>query len=217
MKPVDAQVLSLLWHDEDAREMRLREIVRDRMAAKPPPVLEDQVIATYFFALRTLKLTEAVSEISYHATSGIKNPPPGSLLEQCTAKAVGIDAFDAGGRIGLLHMAFPLKMMLQPDGHLTSCDLLHTLAGAIIFDVYRNQDARLVAMQLPEAVVRSFPGPAHGPQGVRQRTGFGQTQPAFGTILKPTAGITPQEVGSLVEEVASCALFIFVKEDENLY
>src|SRR5437660_4155363 len=175
MKPVDAKVLNLLWHDEDAREMRLREIVRDRMAAKPPPVLEDQVIATYFFALRTLKLTEAVSEISYHATSGIKHPPPGSLLEQCTAKAVGIDAFDAGGRIGLLHMAFPLKMMLQPDGHLTSCDLLHTLAGAIIFDVYENQDARLIAMQLPEAVMRSFPGPAYGPRGnqeAREAAGY---------------------------------------------
>ena len=30
------------------------------------------------------------------------------------------------GRIGLLHVAFPLKMMRQPDGHVTSCDLLHT-------------------------------------------------------------------------------------------
>ena len=41
--------------------------------------------------------------------------------------------------------------------------------------------------------------------------------PAFGTILKPTAGITPAEVGALVEEIASCPLFCFVKEDENLY
>src|SRR5439155_4571302 len=113
---------------------------------------------------------EAVSEISYHATSGTKHPPPGSLLEQCTAKAVGIDAFDAGGRIGLLHMAFPLKMMLQPDGHLTSCDLLHTLAGAIIFDVYENQDACLVAVQLSEAVLRSFTSPAFGQLGLRRRS-----------------------------------------------
>jgi ribulose 1,5-bisphosphate carboxylase large subunit-like protein len=217
MKPVDTKLLDSLWHDEDAREVRLREIVTDRLAANPPPTIDDQVVATYFFALRTMKLSEAVAEISYHATSGIKHPPPGSLLEQCTAREVGIDAFDAGGRIGLLHMAFPLKMMLQPDGHLTSCDLLHTLAGAIIFDVYENQDARLIAMQIPEAVLRSFPGPAYGPHGVRERTGFRAAQPAFGTILKPTAGITPQEVGTLVEEAARCPLFLFVKEDENLY
>jgi ribulose-bisphosphate carboxylase large chain len=70
---------------------------------------------------------------------------------------------------------------------------------------------------MPERVLRTFPGPAYGPQGLRQRTGFAPAQPAFGTILKPTAGITPQEVGSLVEEAAHCPLFLFVKEDENLY
>jgi len=47
-------------------------------------------------------------------------------------------------------MAFPLKMLRQSDGHLTSCDLLHTVAGAIIFDVYENQDARLIQLQIPD-------------------------------------------------------------------
>src|SRR5262245_36071320 len=108
-------------------------------------------------------------------------------------------------------------MLLQPDGHLTSCDILHTVAGAILFDVYENQDARLVALTMPERVIRIFPGPAYGPRGLRQLTRFAPTEPAFGTILKPTAGITPSEVGALVAEAASCPLFLFVKEDENLY
>jgi ribulose-bisphosphate carboxylase large chain len=217
MRSLDSATLDFLWHDEDAREVRLRSVIHDRLAAKPPPRIDNQIVATYFFALRSLTLQKAVAEISYHATSGIKHPPPGSLLEECTAQAAGIDAFDASGRIGLLHMAFPLKMFLQPDGHLTSCDILHTLAGAIIFDVYENQDARLIALQIPDKVLRTFPGPAYGPHGVRQRTGFAPLQPAFGTILKPTAGITPEEVGQLVEEAARCPLFLFVKEDENLY
>ena len=114
-------------------------------------------------------------------------------------------------------MAFPLKMLLQPDGHLTSCDILHTVAGAIIFDVYENQDARLVSLQIPEHVLRTFPGPAYGPLGLRERAGFAADEPAFGTILKPTAGITPDEVGKLVAEAAECPLFLFVKEDEDLY
>jgi ribulose 1,5-bisphosphate carboxylase large subunit-like protein len=217
MRPINSKTLKLLWYDADAREERLREIITERMALAPPPVLEDSIVATYFFAFRTQTLNEAAPEISYHATSGIKHPPPGSLLEKCTSKLIGVDAFDGTGRLGLLHMAFPLKMMLQPDGHLTSCDILHTVAGAIIFDVYENQDARLIALQIPETVIRSFPGPACGPQGVRQRTGFAASQPAFGTILKPTAGITPADVGALVGEVAACPLFLFVKEDENLY
>jgi ribulose 1,5-bisphosphate carboxylase large subunit-like protein len=217
MKQIDSSTLDSLWHDDDAREVSLRKIITERLAENPPPVVDDYVVATYFLALRTIKLQDAVEEISYHATSGVRHPPVGSLLEQCSAKSVGVDAFDPSGRIGLLHMAFPLKMLLQPDGHLTSCDLLHTVAGAIIFDVYENQDARLITLQIPDRVVRTFPGPAHGPQGIRRLTRFALDQPAFGTILKPTAGITPEEVGSLVEEAAGCPLFLFVKEDENLY
>ena len=217
MTPLSAKTLRLLWHDSEPRAVRLREIIAERLQAKPPPAMDDHIVATYFFAFRTQTLEHAVEEISYHATIGVKHPPPGSLLDQCAARPAGVDAFDRTGRLGLLHVAFPLKMLLQPDGHLTSCDILHTVAGAIIFDVYENQDARLIALQIPEKVVRTFPGPGYGPLGVRKRTGFSPTQPAFGTILKPTAGITPEQVGALVEEVAACPLFLFVKEDEDLY
>ena len=217
MKQIDANARNLLWIDPDVREVCLRRLVTERMAETPPPRLDDHVVASYFLALRSTALDAAAKEIAYHATSGMKNPPPGSLLAQCTAHAVGVDSWDATGRMGLLHVAFPLKMLLQPDGHLTSCDLLHTVAAAIIFDVYNTQDARLVSLQIPEQVLRTFPGPAYGPMGLRQKTGFAPEEPAFGTILKPTAGITPDEVGNLVGEAAQCPLFLFVKEDEDLY
>jgi len=214
---IDASTLQMLWFDGEPREVRLRQVITERLAQKPPPVSDQHIVVTYFFAFRTNTLDKAIDEISYHATSGIHNPPPGSLLEECSAVPMGVDAFDATRRIGLLHVGFPLKMMLQPDGHLTSCDILHTVAAAIIFDVYENQDSRLVTLQIPEKVIRTFPGPAYGPQGVRQVTGFAPSQPAFGTILKPTAGITPRDVEALVEEIAACPLFLFVKEDEDLY
>jgi ribulose-bisphosphate carboxylase large chain len=217
MKPVNSDTLDVLWFDADARDVRLRRVIAERMAENPPSVVDDHIVATYFLALRTERLQQLAKEIAYHATSGIKNPPPGSLLAECTAHATGVDAWDATGRIGLLHMAFPLKMLLQPDGHLTSCDILHTMAGAIIFDVCENQDARLVALQIPDHVLRTFPGPAYGPLGLRQRANFTPDEPAFGTILKPTAGITPAEVESLVAEAAECPLLLFVKEDEDLY
>lgn len=214
---IDDNTLQSLWHDADAREVLLRRIITERLATKPAPKIDDQIVATYFFALRSWSLEHAAKEISYHATSGTKDIPPGSLLEQCTGKAVGVDAFDATGRLGLIHMAYPLKMLLQADGHLTSTDILHTVAGAIIFDIYENQDVRLVSLQIPEKVLRTFPGPAHGPHGLRALTKFGASEPAFGTILKPTAGITPDTVGALMEEASACPLFLFVKEDENLY
>ncbi len=217
MSYLDARTLEWLWHDFDAREVRLREVVAERLGLQPVQPQDEYIVASYFLALRTKKLEDAVEEIAYHATSGIHNPPAGSLLAECTAVAAGVDAFDAGGRIGLLHVAFPLKMMLQPDGHLTSTDILHTVAGAVIFDMYENQDARLVDLTLPREVIQTFPGPAWGSRLLRERAGFGLDDPAFGTILKPTAGITAEDVERLVAEAARCDLFLFVKEDEDLY
>ena len=100
------------------------------------------------------------------------------------------------GRIGLLHVAFPLKMLQQPDGHVTSCDLLHTVAGAIIFDVYENQDARLVSLQIPEHVLRTFPGPAYGPQGLRRRTGFAPTSRPSARSSSPRPASRPTRSAS---------------------
>jgi len=217
MGHVDSATADRLWHDFDAREVLLRRVVTDRLADRPPPAVADHVVASYFFAFRTLTLEKAVREISYHATSGIKHPPAGSLLEACSARQAGVDPFDATGRMGLLHVAFPLKMMRQPDGRVTSTDLLHTVAGAVIHDMFENQDARLVALGLPDDVVATFPGPAYGPSGLRGRTGFAADRTAFGTILKPTAGITPEDVGRLVGEVAGSPLLMFIKEDEDLY
>jgi len=90
-------------------------------------------------------------------------------------------------------------------------------AAAIIFDAYENQDARLVSLRIPDKVIRTFPGPAYGPAGIRKMTDWPDGEPAFGTILKPTAVLTPQEVGDLIGQVSRCPLFLSVKEDEDLY
>ncbi len=214
---MDSNDLAELWFDWDRREQLIRRVVSERLGERPPPCLDDSIVATYFLALRSKKLAEIGAEFSYHATSGMKHPPAGSLLAECTGQSVGVDRFDQTGRLGLLHMAYPLKMLLNEQGSLTSCDLLHTTAGAIVFDVFENQDVRLVDLQIPDHVLRGFPGPAYGPHLLRRNNGFSADEPAFGTILKPTAGITPDQVGDLVEQAARCPLFLFVKEDENLY
>lgn len=214
---VDERDLDALWADLDDREERLRTLVARALAECPAPALDDAVVATYFLALRSTPLGDAATEIAYHATSGIRDPMPGTLLAACTGRAVGVVPFDTTGRIGLLHMAFPLAMLAHADGHVTSTDLLHTAAAAIIFDVYENQDARLVSLRIPPAILAGFPGPAHGSPGFRAMVGLAPGTPAFGTILKPTAGLTAEDVGRLVGGIAGVPLLSFVKEDEDLY
>src|SRR5262245_12675884 len=107
MNTLTSATLARLRDDFDAREELLRQVVTDRLGANPPSVVPEHVVATYYFAFRSQSLAQAVAEISYHATCGIKDPPRGSLLEQCSARSAGVDPFDATGRIGLLHVAFP--------------------------------------------------------------------------------------------------------------
>jgi ribulose-bisphosphate carboxylase large chain len=217
MRPLSPAVLESLWSDLDLREEQLRTVASERLALHQPLQHEDHIVAKYFLALRTKRLSEIARDIAYHATSGIRDPQPGSLLAQCTGRAVGVDEWDPTGRIGLLYMAYPLKMMLEANGTLTSCDLLHCAASAIIFDVYENKDARLLELTIPDRILRTFPGPALGAMGVRKRTNLSKDEPVFGTILKPTAGITPKEVGELVEEIVRSPMIAFIKEDENLF
>ena len=65
VKKIDSATLELLWHDADAREVLLRRIITERLVAGPAPALDDHIVATYFFALRSWSLEHAAREISF--------------------------------------------------------------------------------------------------------------------------------------------------------
>jgi len=96
-----------------------------------------------------------------------------------------------------------------------STDLLHIVAGAGVYAIREFQEVKLVDLSLGNDMLRTFPGPAFGPQGIRKLSHF-TNDIAFGTIIKPCTGITPDEVAATVEAAAENPLFLFIKEDEDL-
>jgi len=203
--------------DLDRREAEIRaRIYEQRDFWAEAPENPAAIIATYFIHARHGSLREAGESISYHMTSAVKNPPPGSLLERCTGQLADVLAWTPNEKIGLVRVAFPLKMFEREDGKYYTTDFLHIAAGAGVLALWDFAAARLVDVNIPDAVLATFPGPAYGCHGARELTNWPQDEPAFGTILKPTAGITDQEVAKIVEGVAGERLFMFVKEDENL-
>lgn len=202
----------------DRREEAIRgQIYEQADFWADPPEDPDAIVATYFIRTRVGLLSDAGKAISYHMTSAVKNPPPGTLLDRCTGKLAGALPWNAAATIGLVRVAFPLKMFQRADGLFYTTDFLHIAGGAGVFALWDFAEAKLVDIRLPRAVIDTFPGPAYGCEGVRALTRWPEDTPAFGTILKPTAGITDDEVARLVEGVASEPLFMFVKEDENLF
>ncbi len=215
-------VLNAMVYDLDKRQDLIRRFVCDRLAEKGPVRSADHIVATYFAHSRANTLKGVGEAISYHMTTAEHNPPPGTLLAECTGEVLGVDAFDTHSRVGLVWVGFPTKMMRQrpsgppDDGKIYTTDILHLAAGEGAFGLCDHADLQLVDLDFPDDVLATFPGPAYGPEGIRRAANWPDGAPMFGTILKPTSGITPEEVGDLVRGVAGNPLFGFAKEDENL-
>lgn len=201
--------------DLDAREERIRRQVYEAMESFSSPDLSDHIVATYYIQARTMSPEAVGKEISYHMTSGVRGPRAGSLLDQCTGVVIDSMNFDSTGHNGVVRVAFPLKMLRHEDGSLYTTDILHITAGEGIFGLTEHADIKLCDVAMSDETLCLFPGPAYGAEGVRKLTGFGPNEVAFGTILKPCTGITPDEEAGIIVEVAANPMFIFVKEDEN--
>jgi ribulose-bisphosphate carboxylase large chain len=203
--------------DLDTRESVIRQRIYDEADFwATPPEDPESFIATYFLKSREGSLHDAGKSISYHMTTGVKSAPPGSLLDRCTGKVLGVHAWDVSNKVGLIRVTFPTKLLQHSDGKHYTSDILHLLGGEGVFGLWEFAEAKLVDVKIPANVLSTFPGPAYGSEGIRALTQWPQGEPAFGTILKPTAGITADEVAAIVEGVAGEPLFIFIKEDENL-
>ena len=203
--------------DLDQREAHIRRRIYDESQFWTGVCQDSEVVvATYFIRCRTNCLSAAGKSISYHMTSGVKHVTPGTLIDRCTGRVEGVLPWDGSEQVGLVRVAFPTKLFRHPDGKYYTTDFLHLMAGEGVCGLWEFAEAKLVDVQIPPEVLATFPGPAHGGEGVRKLTNWPHGEPAFGTILKPTAGITDEEVAELVEGVAGETLFMFAKEDENL-
>ncbi|MGA2986828.1 MAG: hypothetical protein ABSG32_23755 [Terriglobia bacterium] len=204
--------------DLDQREAAIRQRVYDESYFwSNVPADPDALVATYFLRPRTVSLHSAGMLISYHMTTGTKHVTPGTLLDLCTGRVEGVLPWESSDKVGLVRVAFPTKLFEHDDGKFYTTDILHLLAGEGVCGLWEFAEAKLLDVKIPPRVLSTFPGPAYGCAGVRELTRWPEGEPAFGTILKPTAGITDDEVAALVEGVAGETLFLFAKEDENLF
>jgi ribulose-bisphosphate carboxylase large chain len=214
MNTLKPELLATFKFDLEKREELIRKSVFAALAKLPAPDLSENIVATYFIWAHNLTPAQVGKEICYHMTSGVRKASAGSLLDQCTGKVLDSVCFDKEERCGIVRVAFPLKMLRDSNGKIYSTDILHIAAGAGIFALRENRDSKLCDIAISSEVLATFPGPAYGATGLRKITNLGNDI-AFGTILKPCTGITPEEEAEIIYEAASNPLFMFIKEDEN--
>jgi ribulose-bisphosphate carboxylase large chain len=92
--------------------------------------------------------------------------------------------------------------------------LLATVAGNI-YEVAEVSGLRLMDLELPPAFGEAYGGPRFGVEGTRKLTGVPDDRPVIGTIIKPSVGLSPEEVAEFVRTVAEAGVD-FIKDDELL-
>ncbi|GIO14973.1 ribulose-1,5-bisphosphate carboxylase/oxygenase large subunit [Cohnella xylanilytica] len=90
-------------------------------------------------------------------------------------------------------------------------NLMSAIAGNL-FELQELSGLRLLDIELPEAFARRYPGPKFGLAGTRRLTGV-YGRPIIGSIVKPSVGLSAEELGRLVYELAMAGLD-FIKDDE---
>ncbi|MFF3493330.1 ribulose-bisphosphate carboxylase large subunit family protein [Streptomyces sp. NPDC002795] len=89
--------------------------------------------------------------------------------------------------------------------------LLAAVAGNL-FELREAAALRLVDLDLPAAFADAYPGPQFGVTGTRRLAGRAEG-PLLGTIVKPSIGLSIDELCALVAELAEAGID-FIKDDE---
>ena len=114
---------------------------------------------------------------------------------------------------GEVDLAFPLVNLNLEEAAFPSLWLTMVGGGTHALKIYEK--SRLVDFRLPDSAYRYFPGPRFGPKGTRQVLGLGPEELIVGTIVKPTSGLTPEQVADICYEAALGGMR-FIKDDEKM-
>ncbi len=110
---------------------------------------------------------------------------------------------------GLVKIAYPEELF--EEGNMPQ--IMSSIAGNI-FGVSIIKNLWFHDFSAPKAIVKSFPGPAHGIAGIRKLTKV-HDRPLVGTIIKPKLGLSAREHAEVAYKAWSGGIDV-VKDDENL-
>lgn len=187
--------------------------------------MSDRVIATYLVETPD-SLERAAQAIAGEQSTGTFTAVPGetdALKERHGARVESIEpleALDAPSlpgskppaghdgmyRRGIVKVSFPLHNFGP-----SIPNLLSAVAGNL-YELRELSGLRLEDLELPEAFAARYRGPKFGVEGTRRLVQV-HGRPILGTIVKPSIGLSPGELGALVEKLALAGID-FIKDDE---
>jgi ribulose-bisphosphate carboxylase large chain len=188
--------------------------------------MADERITAEYLVETPLALKSAAESMAGEQSTGTFTRVPGeteALRERFAARVESIEALEpcetpslpgaarplaADGKYqrGRVRLSFPLASM---GPNLPT--MISTVAGNL-FELRHLSGLRLLDLEFPESLAKTFHGPRFGIAGTRRLTGA-YDRPIIGTIVKPSVGLTPRETADLVRTLGMAGVD-FVKDDE---
>jgi len=174
--------------------------------------LGNYLLARYYVET-TGNIERVADRLATMETTGgwIFKTDPTERYASCKGKVHLIEEREKGK--GFVLLLFPLSNLNLKEAAFT--DLWLSMIGGAAFDMIDYSKSRLIDFALPSHALKYFVGPRFGIRGTRRLLGLAPGEPVIGTIIKPTAGLTPKEVADICYKAALGGVR-FIKDDEKM-
>ena len=173
---------------------------------------KDNLKAKYY--IETKKDLKEVAEflVEFETTGKWSaNGEPTELYKLCRGEVSQVDELEKGK--GYVTLNYPMINFDMEKSAFSSLWLY--MIGGATHALVDYEKSRLVDFELPEEYNKYFPGPMWGIEGTKKFLGVPEQEPIIGTIVKPTAGLSSDEVAHMCGEFAEGGLQ-FIKDDEKM-
>ncbi|MGQ9554022.1 MAG: RuBisCO large subunit C-terminal-like domain-containing protein [Anaerolineae bacterium] len=174
--------------------------------------LSDSVLATYYIETKGDLRRVAEHMVELETTGAWQGPgEPTALFKECGGAVYNIQEVEPGK--GTVSVLFPLINLNLEEAAFPSLWL--TMVGGGTHALTTYEKSRLLDFRVPPSALRHFPGPRFGIEGTRKLLGVAEGELIIGTIVKPTSGLTADEVARICYEAALGGVR-FIKDDEKM-
>ena len=187
--------------DFNSREREISELEIKKVG-------DDRFITAHYYVQADYPLIDVAKKVASHQSTAAAVYGRKSLLERCSAKVSQVE-YRKGNKEGLISLSFPVELFGEK---VYSGDIMHIVSGAVQNDESQHRVFYLIDVEIPEEILRTFPGPRFGTGLFEQESGF-----VVGTIIKPCSGIDLKDYEKIVRNLVARPQLKFIKEDENLF
>ena len=176
-------------------------------------VVDDCLVMSIYLSSTKHSLGELGRMLADIETTGGAGDKASPMLRRCTGRV--LDVHEERPGVGVVQLGLPLENLNWDNASSAFASMYLYMIGGASMAWMEYEQSKLLDFSLPDKALAIFPGPRWGAPGTRKWLHAAASDLLVGTIVKPTAGLTPAEVAHLCGQAAEGGMK-FIKDDEKM-